>query len=184
MKHSTLALLIPLAVAACTGGERTNPAAGRDLSLAGAEGAPAPAVLSDVERGNMKAKVAPARRQVKRSTAGTPAAVATPAPDVAEVQTEPVTVASTPAEPAAEAAAAPQPLPSAGGIGTPLAAGETVTIVPAVSMGGGVHGGRGDIDVGRRGGSGAIIGIDHDNCAPSRGPVIAVNRPYVSIRRF
>ena len=185
MKHATLVLLLPLAIAACTSGERTTATAGRDLSLVTADSAPAPAVLSDIERGSMKPQVAPARRQVKRSTAGTPAAVATPAPEMAEVQIEPVTVASTPQAPEREAEAAPQTQPSAGGIGTPLAAGETVTIVPAVSMGGGVRGGRGDIDMPQRGGSGAAIGFGHgDNCAPTRGTVIAVNRPYASLRRF
>jgi hypothetical protein len=172
-------LLFPVAlVVACSPGSNVPPPDARDLSLAAAPAAES-AVLSNLERGIRSEPKAPARRPVKRALTGTPTEVARPDGAVeaplpgSDPVPEPVAVALGETN-----KAEPVEAPAAGGLGAPLGAGETVTIIPAIAGDGSGGGGRGAgaVGIGRHGAS--MLG-GHDDCAPSRGGVIAVNQPVV-----
>lgn len=183
MKRTLPYLLVPVVlVAACSPSHDVPPQDARDLSLAvpaAPENAP---VLSTLERGVRAQAKAPSRKPVKRAQTGLEAQVPAlegpeEAPEAgADPTPEPVSVAV-----GMTTEAAPVPTPASGGLGTPLGSGETVTIIPAVAGDGSGGGGRGQgnvgIGMGRHGGGTMMGGFD--DCAPSRGGVIAVNQPVV-----
>lgn len=184
MKRPIIALLLPAALlAACDPGSGVPSTDTRDLSLATPAAPETAPVLSNLERGVRSNPKAPKLKLVKKAPAGVEAAV--PAQDGADEAPvpgsdptpEPVSVAlGTTTE------AAPAEAPASGGLGTPLGSGETITIIPAIAGDGSGGGGRGQGmggigGVGRHGGGGMLGGFD--DCAPSRGGVIAVNQPVV-----
>lgn len=183
MRLSLLACLVPVAVVgACTTAPDAPPQDARDLSLPMAAPEAAP-VLSKLERGVRSEPGAPAPRRVKRTPVGLETAVPAargsadaPVPGL-DPTPEPMAVAI-----GSTAPAIPTPAPATGGLGAALGTGQTVTIVPATADEGTSGGGRGQgMDgfgggVGRRGGG--MMG-GYDDCAPSRGGVIAVNQPIV-----
>lgn len=182
MKLRLPALLVPVVVLAACGSEPGVPTQdARDLSLATPAAPESAPILSNLERGIRSSPNAPTRKAVKRAPVGVPTEVPAPNGDVeapvpgADPTPEPVAVAI-----GTTTHAAPAEAPASGGLGTPLGAGETVTIIPAVagdgSGGGGRGQGMGGVGVGRHGGT--MMG-GFDDCAPSRGGVIAVNQPVV-----
>jgi hypothetical protein len=181
MKLQFPALLVPAVIlAACSPGADVPSPDARDLSLAAVPAQETAPVLSSLERGTRSDPRAPTRRAVKRAPVGVETEVAAPEGTVeapvpgTDPTPEPVAVAF-----GAVTEAAPTEEPASGGLGTPLGAGETVTIIPAIAGDGSGGGGRGQgsVGIGRHGG-GTMLG-GHDDCAPSRGGVIAVNQPFV-----
>ncbi len=184
MRRSYLSCLVPAAAltVACTAAPDAPPRDARDLSLPMATPEAAP-VLSSLERGVRSHPHAPAPQRVRRAPAGIETTVAATHGEVEAVVAgqvpvpEPVLVAT-----GSTAHAAPTPAPATGGLGAPLGTGETITIVPAIaddgSSGGGGRGqGMGGFEGMGRHGGGMMGG--YDDCAPSRGGVIAVNQPIV-----
>lgn len=155
--------------------------AGRDLNLGTAQAATEPLVLSAVERNSMTRPASKGRGKVRLVTT---AKVAVPRPNATEETAVATDLAPAPSpEVIPDAPAAPPAEANAGG-GHALAPGQTVASIPAMGMG---SGDPPKIQTIARGGSGVMVRMPDDNCAPHHGGAIAINRVYIpqgGFRRF
>jgi len=172
--------LVPATVAAlllvsCSNGDNTKASANaepaRDLSLA-SQSAAEPLVLSSVERQSMSRPASKGRGKV-RLVSEVKAPVPRPAGDETIATATELTPAPAP-EVLPDAPAPPVEPVAASGAGHSLAPGQTVSSIPASSMG---SGDPPAIQTIAHGGTGIMVRRPDDNCSPHTG-LIAINRVY------
>lgn len=171
-----------LLIVSCGPRDAASPdAAKRDLSLATSDAAAQPLVVSAVERQSMNK---PASQGKGTTRLVTRARVPAPKPVNEEASAAATELAVSTSDIVIEAPAPVVEAPAAeAGFGHSLAPGQTVSSIPASSMG------SGDppvIQTIARGGAGIMVRRPDDNCAP-HGGVVAINRVYPGqggFRRF
>jgi hypothetical protein len=180
MRNFVPTTVAALLLVSCSNGRDAAVSVGteRDLNLGAAQAAGEPLVLSSVERQSMTRPASKGQGKVRLVAEVKTAVPRANAPEETSVATD--LVAAPALEVVPDAPAAP-PAEAQAGAGHALAPGQTVASIPAVAMG---SGDPPRIQTIARGGSGVMVRIPDDNCAPHTG-MVAVNRVYQpSFRRF
>jgi hypothetical protein len=168
-------LLVSCSNGADTNVSRSNAAAGRDLNLGASQPASEPLVLSAVERQSMPRPASKGRGKVRLAEEVKTAVPRNEGRETVAVTNELTPAAATEVLPDAPAGPPVEMPVAAAGAGHSLAPGQTVSSIPAVSMGSGDP--PAIQTIATRGTGMGTIRID-DNCAPHRGATVAINRVY------